>query len=66
MSTVIEQAIATVEEFRTAMQNLGQATAAVEKFADDVTIFVIATGSPKTALDMALQNLLSEQTEVQP
>jgi hypothetical protein len=64
MSTVTEQAIATVEDFRTTMRSLGQNTPAVEKFADDVTIYVIATGSPQLAVDMALQNVLGKKAEV--
>ncbi|MGW7239704.1 hypothetical protein [Streptomyces sp. NPDC054804] len=61
MSTTTDQAIAIVEEFRDTMQSLGQTTPAVEKFADDVTIFVIATGSPQVAVDMALLNLVGKQ-----
>ncbi|MFE0869546.1 hypothetical protein [Streptomyces rochei] len=63
-TSVTERAIAEVEAFRTKMREIGACSPAVEKFADDVIVRIIVCGSPRTAVEAAMRNVLSESTEV--
>ena len=63
-TAITERAIAEVETFRTKVRELGSCSPAVEKFADELIVFIIVCGSPKVAVETAMRNLLSEPAEV--
>ncbi|MDX2839489.1 hypothetical protein PV377_10950 [Streptomyces ipomoeae] len=64
MTNAVEQGIAIIEEFRTTMRDLGKSSPAVEKFADEVILLTIVSGSPKAAVEAAMRNLCSKPTGV--
>ncbi|MGW3724173.1 hypothetical protein [Streptomyces sp. NPDC000851] len=57
MSTVTEQAIEVMEDFRTRMRAIGQATPAVEEFIDQMNALIVAYRDPKTAMDVLFHAL---------
>ena len=63
MSTVTEQATAVLEEFRTNLRKIGQATPAAEKFIDDMNALVTAGVGPETALDVLFRALAAVDTK---
>lgn len=65
--TATEQAVEFMEEFRTYMRNIGQATPRVEQFIDEMSALIALGVGPKTALDAlfdALAVMDAKQTEV--
>jgi hypothetical protein len=63
MTNVVQQAIDEVETLRATIRNRRSSSAAFEKFCDDVIVFAIASGSPRTAVAMAMAGI--QQTGVQ-
>lgn len=57
MTTTVQQAIDEVETLRTTIRGRKSSSAAFEKFCDDVIVLAVATGSPKTAVEMALAGI---------
>ncbi|MFK4100776.1 hypothetical protein ACI2L1_12015 [Streptomyces sp. NPDC019531] len=60
MTDTVQQAINEVETLRTTIRSRKSSSAAFEKFCDDVIVFAVASGSPKTAVEMAIAGI--EQT----
>lgn len=51
------QAIDVMEEFRTRMRFIGQATPAVEKFIDEMNALIVEYRDPTTAMEVLFQAL---------
>jgi hypothetical protein len=58
-----DQAIEVMEEFRTRMRDIGQASPAVEKFIDEMTLLISVCDSPKTAMDALFRTLAEYRSE---
>lgn len=62
-ATTTEQAIAVMEEFRTNMRAIGQATPAVEQFINEMNLLIAAYGNPTTAMDALFHSLAEKRPD---